>query len=124
MVYVQMTNDVPWIRCTTDVCDVVCLAIAPSLTLCSLGRDYPLPSFLSLSRKIPSRAGHLLEMTDVLDEESGGGVMIVFETDPVKRGEVAAAIEYTTRSLRMNRLIVTEHHGTLDSKTKTLSHPR
>lgn len=43
------------------------------------------------------------------DDESGGGVMIVFSADPEKQADVLGAIEYLTSALRAHQLLVTLH---------------
>lgn len=55
-------------------------------------------------------------MSDLAEDESGGGVMIVFTSDPEKQWEVFEAIRYTTKALRAQQLIVVEHEA--DSKKK------
>lgn len=58
-------------------------------------------------------------MGDVMEDESGGGVMILFSTDPEKQEDVAHAMQYTVQALRTRQLKVTENVS--NSKT---SQPR
>lgn len=53
-------------------------------------------------------------MSDTGEDESAGGVIIIFTADPAKQWEVLDAIKYTTKALRAQQLIVTEHDA--DSK--------
>lgn len=48
------------------------------------------------------------------EDESGGGVMILFTSDPARQWEVLDAIKYATKALKAQQLIVTEHDA--DSK--------
>lgn len=50
-----------------------------------------------------------IDSGDGVDDESGGGVMIVFTTERDKLGQAADAMTYTTQALRSHRLIVEEH---------------
>lgn len=56
-------------------------------------------------------------MSGVEEDESGGGVMIVFSEEPEMRAQVAQALEYTTQALRQHRLLVTQHNEDSASKT-------
>lgn len=49
------------------------------------------------------------------EEESGGGVMLVFSNDPGKQPDVEQALHYTVRALTAHQLQVTEHRA--DPKT-------
>lgn len=42
-------------------------------------------------------------------EENGGGVMLVFSSDPEKRDDVLDALQYIARALTAHQLLVTEH---------------
>lgn len=47
----------------------------------------------------------------VTDEESGGGVMLVFSNDPTKQPDVEEAILYIVRALTAHQLQVSEHRA-------------
>lgn len=51
----------------------------------------------------------------VAEEESGGGVMLVFSNDPTKQPDVEEALRYIVRALTAHHLQVTEHRA--DPKT-------
>lgn len=53
-------------------------------------------------------------MGDTGEDESAGGVMLIFTSDPARQWEVLDAIKYTTKALKAQQLIVTEHDA--DSK--------
>lgn len=44
-------------------------------------------------------------------EESGGGVMLVFSSDPHKQPDVLHAFQYIVRALTAHQLQVTEHRA-------------
>lgn len=58
-------------------------------------------------------------MADDMEDETGGGVMVVFSSKLEKRGEIPHSREYVAQALRAQRLIVSEHEP--DRKT---SQPR
>lgn len=75
-------------------------------------RPGPVPAILSEKAKACcSNAAQqcYFNMSGVEEDESGGGVMIVFSPDPAKRSQVAETMRYTAQALRQHRLIVTEH---------------
>ena len=45
------------------------------------------------------------------DEETGGGVMIVFTSDPAKEAELFDAKDWITQALSSQQLIVSKHEG-------------
>ena len=52
---------------------------------------------------------------EAAEEESGGGVMLVFSNDPTKQPGVEEALKYVVRALTAHQLQVTEHRA--DPKT-------
>lgn len=63
-------------------------------------------------------------MSGVEEDESGGGVMVVFSTDSDKQSEVSEAMRYTAQALRQHSLTVTEHDSSLEKYGVKKSAPK
>lgn len=63
-------------------------------------------------------------MSGIEEDESGGGVMIVFSTNSDKQSEVSEAIRHAAQALRRHRLTVTEHDSSLDKYGVKKSAPK